>query len=687
MANLYNVDSPINREERNNLNLTFQDIQSEIGKVVLKTQSVKDEVEGSLGGLQSQIDTLVVDGDSSPEAAQARVGYDGEIYGTLKERIDGEVSTLFDEYGVLSKNFADPKSFGAVGDGLTDDTLAFTEAINYINEGGKLKPSPGQYYVDNLVITKDIEVDFTGVKINSGANGIKFQGSLKSEKTVTENYNPETSKNTLTLNNTSGIEVGDIINIVSSELFDLTRLYYYKGCNALVTKIEGNKVHFSLTMPFSMSASSIVVKIYKPISAKVTGGLIYGYGNLSDSTNGLSFEYCKDVLIEKTNTDNFKTNILISRCVNTTINNVQTGRAKSIGDTFDGYGVSVYSSTNTVFNEVVTKSGQHGITNGGREVCFGLTINNSNLQAETTSLSFGAHSNIYDVFINGSTLYGMSLFGNVTVRDCIVYNSTTQTNNISLLMSHDEKFANYTFENTIFDNSTILNYETYQVLSPETKKIGNIKFFNCKNFQAVSSVTSQTSGSKVGEINNLTIENCSDFKFTARDKHKTVNIINSSSTMTGNVISNLSVSNVFQVIDELNLKNVKLPKRYRVISLNDVVNLSLENVSYISSITGDDSILLNNITNLSLNNLDLTLSDGRGIEATSTIQNLSINNSKITSSSGGLNTIFLNATTLSGKNNLERGNDSPADYNTSPALNKYKTRINDSGALVNSLIQ
>src|SRR5690606_13534563 len=39
---------------------------------------------------QTQLDTIVIDGDSSVEAAQARVSVEGTPYATLKQRLDTE---------------------------------------------------------------------------------------------------------------------------------------------------------------------------------------------------------------------------------------------------------------------------------------------------------------------------------------------------------------------------------------------------------------------------------------------------------------------------------------------------------------------------------------------------------------------------------------------------------------------
>lgn len=46
------------------------------------------KINNALGGFQTQIDTLVVEGDSSVEAAQARVDAGGYTYDTLKQRLD-----------------------------------------------------------------------------------------------------------------------------------------------------------------------------------------------------------------------------------------------------------------------------------------------------------------------------------------------------------------------------------------------------------------------------------------------------------------------------------------------------------------------------------------------------------------------------------------------------------------------
>ena len=68
-------------------------IHDGIDKINKETESTTSKADGAViqvDNIQGQVNQLVVDGDSSVEAAQARVDKDGEIYATLKDRLDTE---------------------------------------------------------------------------------------------------------------------------------------------------------------------------------------------------------------------------------------------------------------------------------------------------------------------------------------------------------------------------------------------------------------------------------------------------------------------------------------------------------------------------------------------------------------------------------------------------------------------
>ncbi|MED4892365.1 MULTISPECIES: hypothetical protein, partial [Heyndrickxia] len=73
------IGATTTRAFRNLLNKVIGDIGADM-------QEHKDRADN----IQAQVDNLVADGDSSPEAAQARVGADGTNYTTLKQRLDTE---------------------------------------------------------------------------------------------------------------------------------------------------------------------------------------------------------------------------------------------------------------------------------------------------------------------------------------------------------------------------------------------------------------------------------------------------------------------------------------------------------------------------------------------------------------------------------------------------------------------
>lgn len=60
------------------------------------------------------------------------------------------------------------KDYGAVGDGTTDDTAAFTLAVAAVNTaGGKLILPPGQY----VVAAGTIDITYNGVQIIGASKG------------------------------------------------------------------------------------------------------------------------------------------------------------------------------------------------------------------------------------------------------------------------------------------------------------------------------------------------------------------------------------------------------------------------------------------------------------------------------------------------------------------------------------
>jgi len=116
-----------------------------------------------------QLDQVVIDGDSSVEAAQARVDTDGVSHQTLKERLDDEhtdVTTQLAERAIDVRN-----KFGTTSNSITQ---AVTESKTM---GNTIELFPGTYSIDQTVIFDNVKViSHPGVmfEVVADVNGVQI---------------------------------------------------------------------------------------------------------------------------------------------------------------------------------------------------------------------------------------------------------------------------------------------------------------------------------------------------------------------------------------------------------------------------------------------------------------------------------------------------------------------------------
>ncbi|WP_342513169.1 glycosyl hydrolase family 28-related protein [Sporosarcina sp. FSL K6-1522] len=174
--------NPLLINEVENANIAALDVEDNLKKVVepqekresieiigrragmsaIEMPSDPDELRGVKGEAeQASVDLLstrlvdILDQVSRAyqEIEQAITGVDSTIYQCLKDRLDTEQGSVNRKLNDIIQNTINVKSFGAKGDGITDDRSAIQSAINSIATTGKILYFPeGVYNLSDSVI-------------------------------------------------------------------------------------------------------------------------------------------------------------------------------------------------------------------------------------------------------------------------------------------------------------------------------------------------------------------------------------------------------------------------------------------------------------------------------------------------------------------------------------------------------
>lgn len=177
MADLIQKTDTLN-EGREKLNEAIKDADKAKADAGVAVDTANQALANS-ESTQTQLDTIVIDGDSSVEAAQARVDEKGVSHSTLKARIDDgfekTTAQLADIEEDLEQRSVNVKRFGAKGDGTTDDTSSINTAIEFAKQNRRSVYFPsGEYLVSRVDDTEhclildhieNMEVVFDDAKI------------------------------------------------------------------------------------------------------------------------------------------------------------------------------------------------------------------------------------------------------------------------------------------------------------------------------------------------------------------------------------------------------------------------------------------------------------------------------------------------------------------------------------------
>ena len=299
--------------------------------------AINKEVENTTGrqvDLESTFDQLVINaGNSNAEIVDARVKNDGTSYSKLGDRLDAVDSQL-----AHIKNFSTPEMFGAIGDGIADDTYAIQQAIN--NSNTVIFRGDKSYNISQIIIKKDCIIEGNGATINQISENecIISQGNYKTVTTLTNNA--ERYKDVITLSSYDNISVGDILVMKSNKLwYHDNRDSLYKGETHKVVKVssDGITIEPSLQDSYDITTETVECSFFTPITVDINNLNIIGNMYIKQNINTV-VKNCRVKPVNKSNA------ICLSSSYNTTFDNCVITDC-NISDT--GYAIQDNSSTYT----------------------------------------------------------------------------------------------------------------------------------------------------------------------------------------------------------------------------------------------------------------------------------------------------------------------------------------------------
>jgi hypothetical protein len=411
----------------------------------------------------------------------------------------GAVSTTVE--GALAREMY-VEDFGAVGDGVANETAAFQAALAALPENGKLTGKPGSTYLitQPLTYTGALNLCFTGCKFIWNSGGTLFRANPNSNTlyTLASSFAVTTAQTSMaTPAELSGVVAGDVLLMESNDI-NLVNVdgNYLKGQTVKVLRVSGGNIFFypAICQDFTV----LRIRVYgKTEGTTIRDMMINGTGNTTNASY-ITVDGHSDVLVDNVQIYGggpqnvgisvFGVNLKVSNCtVQGVLNN----------NTPLGYGVNVGGSN----IDVSTVSGtqcRHLVDGSSRNfISVNLSIDrcNATKSSDTTKFLYalGMHANVRNFSVTNCTFTGEGLllavrcgegvitgntfinkFSNTSgfasigiieegVRNIVIANNTfSGSNEICILLATDAQNRNIVVaNNTVFgDNKIFFKYQS-----------------------------------------------------------------------------------------------------------------------------------------------------------------------------------------------------------------------------------
>ena len=174
--------------------------------------------------VQEQINALIAEsGTSDAEVIQARIDTAGDSHKTLKARLDNSYNKINNRMKDIQVSV---KDFGAVGDGIINDTPAFKRAIEYVYDkgGGTIHIPTGTFFLEESIHTKNSDLSH-----DKFSHGIIFSGNGWGSVITGKSSSPANYSDKSSLSNDALISLHGSNNVIENIRFTNSKVGLYLG--------------------------------------------------------------------------------------------------------------------------------------------------------------------------------------------------------------------------------------------------------------------------------------------------------------------------------------------------------------------------------------------------------------------------------------------------------------------------
>ena len=298
-----------------------------------------------------------------------------------------------------------PEYYGAAGDGVADDTLAWQSAID---SGETVKAESSKYKCGKLTITSDTIIDCNNAEfIVTDAILFDCYGEIIKE-TVESDY--IANQKNYTLSDTfTGIAFIEGTNHVFKQRS------YYKGGSVerFVNGVLTSSIPVDITSPTVHELDTICVNIKNISNVK-----------FEDIENAVivKLQYNENSVVENVNTDNVCYSVLaLWQCYNCTYKDSTFSIAQYKTYATNYYPIGIYDSCYTKITNINGYcEGWHCISTGNHTLCRQTKVDNCVLVSDYPIPAYGDHPNGIETLIKNSDLTSVGVGVKSKIVNCII---------------------------------------------------------------------------------------------------------------------------------------------------------------------------------------------------------------------------------------------------------------------------